>query len=147
MKRNGELVNLSGKTLYNSVSSWVNYEREEVKKEINNGTYDVKFPVDVLVTFDSYKIFKLKNSNAYLEHNINGITLTDEANDFSFHLFPIELYNMYTEFDWFEVGDMVSIGNSEVLYDCILKNYDVSVLKLRMACQELYKIAIEKIKK
>ena len=147
MKRNGELVNLSGKTLYNSVSSWVNYEREEVKKEINNGTYDVKFPVDVLVTFDSYKIFKLKNSNAYLEHNINGITLTDDANDLSFHLFPIELYNMYTEFDWFEVGDMVSIGNSEVLYDCILKNYDVSVLKLRMACQELYKIAIEKIKK
>ncbi len=145
MKRNGELVNLNGETIFNNVSDWVRYERDEVRKEIENGTYKVKIPVDIFMTFDSYKIFKLKDSEAYIEHDLNGVTLKDVLNDIEFHLSPIELFNIYTEFDWFEVGDMIGFGNSEMLYDCVLKNYDISVLKVRLACQELYKYTVKKL--
>ena len=135
----GELVALNATTKFSSVSSWYDYEREEVRKEILNGTYKTEFDPILFVTLDTYKLFKVKDVNPHFVHDINGFSLTDEEHNLSFKLNPQETYSVYSDFYWYEIGDVISIGNTDIQYYCFPENKRVSVAKIRIASEEMFK--------
>ena len=52
-------------------------------------------------------------------------------------------YGLFVDFYWYETGDIVSIGDTEVHYFCIPKGGE-SVAKMRLATEEMYKLYKEK---
>ena len=53
---------------------------------------------------------------------------------------PLASYSLYSDFNWYEVGDVISIGNADAQYYCFPKTDKDVVAKARLATEELYKI-------
>ena len=49
-------------------------------------------------------------------------------------------YSVYSDYNWYEIGDMISIGDTKVQYYCFPKTKKDVVAKIRLAAEELYKI-------
>ena len=48
-------------------------------------------------------------------------------------------HTLYADYHWYEIGDVIGIGNNEFSYFCF-PGADVSVTKARLATEELYKL-------
>jgi hypothetical protein len=53
-------------------------------------------------------------------------------------------YSLYSDYYWYETGDVICIGNANVLYYCFPKDGRDVVAKTRLATEEIYKIAKQK---
>jgi hypothetical protein len=53
---------------------------------------------------------------------------------------PLASYTLNADFYWYEIGDVISIGNQSELYYCFPKDQKTPVAKARLATEELYKI-------
>ena len=49
-------------------------------------------------------------------------------------------YSLYSDYYWYEIGDVICIGDHDALYYCFPKDKDVAVAKARLATEELYKM-------
>ena len=58
---------------------------------------------------------------------------------------PLATHTLNSEYFWYEIGDVISIGDKNALYYCFPK-IDGVVTKTRLATEELYKITKDKIK-
>ena len=47
---------------------------------------------------------------------------------------------MYSDYFWYEIGDMICIGDNKILYYCFPKVENVDVAKARLATEEMYKM-------
>ncbi len=131
-----------GKTEFDHIPDWYNYERQEVRKELLSGSYKLNCDVDIYVLTDMKAIYNV--GSGQLIHDNNGFTLTGCDGQINYTQAPELSYSLYSDYYWYEIGDMVCIGNGKVLYYCFPKDKTVSVAKVRLAAEELYKIVMEK---
>lgn len=131
-----------GETEFPHIPDWYVYEREEVRKELLDGSYSLDCDVDIYVLTDMKAIYNVGSGR--LIHNNNGFTLTGCDGEIHFTQAPELSYSLYSDYYWYEIGDMVCIGNGKVLYYCFPKDKSVSVAKVRLAAEELYKIVMGK---
>lgn len=131
-----------GETEFDHIPNWYNYERQEVRKELLEGKYLLDCDVDIYMLTDMKAIYNVGSGR--LIHNINGFTLTGCDGQINYTQAPELSYSLYSDYYWYEIGDMVCIGNGKVLYYCFPKDKSVSVAKVRLAAEELYKIVMEK---
>ena len=47
---------------------------------------------------------------------------------------------MYADYYWYEIADTICIGDQQVHYFCFPQEEGVSVAKLRLATEEMYKL-------
>ncbi len=59
---------------------------------------------------------------------------------------PQACYGLYADYYWYELGDIICIGNNDCLYYCFPKN-ETPVAKTRMAAEELYRFIKESRRK
>lgn len=74
-----------------------------------------------------------------LIHDENGFRLTGCDGKLEYSQPPLACYGLYADYYWYELGDIICIGNNDALYYCFPKA-GVSVAKTRMATEELYKL-------
>lgn len=58
---------------------------------------------------------------------------------------PAASYSLYADYYWYEVGDMICVGNADMLYYCFPKTEGDVAAKTCLAVKELYKIAARMI--
>ena len=139
LDESGYLVSDNGKTEYDHIPSWFSWEREAVKAEIETGNYSQSFPVDICMMVGTRKIYHVGEGT--LSHSKKGFVLSGCGGELHYEQKPLTSYTLNSDFNWYEVGDVVGIGNNEALYFCFPKDRCVSVAKLRLAAEEIYKIA------
>lgn len=132
----------NGETEFSHIPDWYNYERQAVRQELLDGTYKLDCDVDIYVLTDMKAIYNV--GSGHLIHDNNGFKLTGCNGAINYLQAPELSYSLYSDYYWYEIGDMVCIGNSKVLYYCFPKDKSVSVAKVRLAAEELYKIVMEK---
>lgn len=49
-------------------------------------------------------------------------------------------YSLYADYFWYEIGDMLCIGDHKALYYCFPQGGGDVVAKTRLAAEELYKL-------
>lgn len=49
-------------------------------------------------------------------------------------------YGLYADYYWYEIADVVCIGNNDVLYYCFPRKSGDIVAKTRLATEEMYKL-------
>lgn len=126
-----------GDTKFAHIPDWYRWERECVRREIQEGTYHLDVPVDIYMMVDTKSIYRVGVGR--LEHSIKGFHLTGCDGRLDYSQKPNASYSLNSDYYWYEIGDMISIGNTDVLYYCFPKEGDV-VAKTRLAAEELYKL-------
>ena len=75
-----------------------------------------------------------------LVHNGEGFRLTGCDGELDYSQNPQATHSICSDFNWYEIGDIISIGNSKGLYYCIPDVKGDCVAKVRIAAEEMYKL-------
>lgn len=140
----GELEKVDGETEFSHIPDYYNWERECVKEELLNGSYSLETQVNIGVIKD-YKALYMIGSGKLI-HNENGFVLKSDDGLLEYNQSPLHSYSLNSDYFWYEIGDMISIGDKNMLYYCFPKK-EVSVTKARLATEELYKLKQKELSK
>ncbi len=136
MEENGQMRAADGETEYPHIPDWYAWERACVRRELEAGTYSLDIPVDICVLADTRAIYRVGEGR--LTHGKEGFHLTGCDGKLDYKQKPLASYSLYSDYFWYELGDMISIGNGEMLYYCFPKTEGDVVAKTRLATEELY---------
>lgn len=135
----GFLKSLTGDTIFDHVPDWYAWERECVRKELEEGSYRLDIPVDIYMLVNTKCVYRV--GEGQLVHTTEGFHLTGCEGKIDYHLKPQASYSLYSDFFWYEIGDMISIGDEKIQYYCFPKNQENIAAKTRLAAEELHKLA------
>lgn len=128
----------NGDTRFDHVPDWYAWQREEVRREIESGTYDLDIDVDISMLVNTKALYNIGEGR--LQHNENGFRITGCHGALDYSLPPQASYSLYADYFWYEIGDVISIGDKDGLYYCFPKDKTIPVAKARLATEELYKL-------
>ena len=134
----GELRALSGETEFSHIPDWYNWERAEVRREIEEGRYLLDVPVDIGMLVDHKALYMVGEGR--LRHDENGFTLEGCDGKLSYQQSPQACYGLNSDYYWYEIGDVIGIGTRDCLYYCFPKEAGDVVAKTRLAAEELFKL-------
>ena len=133
----GELKAEAGETKISHIPDYYRWERQQVCQEILDGTYLLDTDVDIVMQVD-YKTFYSVGSG-HLVHDNTGFTLTGCDGRLHYTQMPQAGYGLYADYFWYETGDVICIGDTDVHYFLFPKGGE-SVAKIRLATEEMYKL-------
>lgn len=145
LTEDGYMKACSGRTEFSHIPDWYRWERECVRRELKEGTYRIDVPVTVYMLVNTKCVYKVGEGR--LVHSPEGFHLTGCGGKLDYKQEPLASYSLYSDFCWYEIGDMISIGNDKIQYYCFPGGSDDIVAKARLAAEELYKIVKETSKK
>lgn len=134
----GFLKALEGETEFSHIPDWYRWERECVRQQLQDGTYCLDVPVDICMMVNTKSIYRVGSGR--LRHTTEGFHLTGCDGKLDYTQKPAASYSLYADYYWYEVGDMVCIGNAEALYYCFPTEGGDIVARTRLAAEELYKM-------
>lgn len=140
----GELKSVDGETKFSHIPDWYAWERKCVREELESGTYNLETDVTIRMMVDYKAIYNVGTGK--LRHTVEGFRLTGCDGKLDYFQNPLASYGLYSDYFWYELGDVICIGNNEVLYYCFPQD-NTPVAKTRMAAEELYKLTKQKRKK
>lgn len=128
----------SGETEFSHIPDWYAWERACVRRELQEGTYRLDCEVEICMMVDTKAIYRVGEGR--LTHTSEGFRLVGCDGKLTFTQKPIASYSVYSDFYWYELGDVICIGNQKALYYCFPKNAGDFVAKTRLATEELYRL-------
>ncbi len=137
MDEYGQLAALNGETEYAHIPDWYTWQRECVRKELEDGTYLLDEDVDIAIQVNLDGVCMI--GAGHLTHDLNGFRLTGAEGKLDYKQSAVFSHTLYSDYYWYEIGDVIGIGDNEFSYFCFPKN-NVSVTKARLATEELYKM-------
>ena len=136
-----ERISADGVEAFSHVPDWYAWERQEVRKEIEAGTYLMEEEVEIIMLVNTDAVYRV--GDGVLRHDAKGFHLTGCDGKLDYTQSPELSYSLYSDYYWYELGDMISIGTPKVQYYCFPKNKDANVAKARLAVEELYKLTVK----
>lgn len=144
LTESGELKSVDGKTKFTHIPDWYAWQRECVREELENGTYRTETDVTIRMMVDYKAIYNVGKGK--LLHTVDGFRLTGCDGKLNYEQTPLASYGLYSDYFWYELGDVICIGNNDALYYCFPQD-GIPVAKVRIAAEELYKLTKQKRKK
>lgn len=135
---NGKLEAEGGNTTeFEFVPDWYKWQRKSVREEIEKDEYLLDIDVDILMLADSQAVYRV--GEGHLIHNKNGFELTGCNGELHYTQKPSASYSLYADYFWYELGDMICIGDNNYQYYCFPKNQEKAIVaKARLATEELF---------
>lgn len=133
----GQLSALSGDTKFSHIPDWYAWERECVRTELESGSYNLDTNVNIGMLVDYNALYFV--GTGQLHHDTGGFTLTGCGGKLTYSQGPRSCYSCYSDYYWYEIGDVICIGDNDKLYYCFPDKKDI-VAKTRIAVEELFKL-------
>ncbi len=141
----GRLKATEGETEFSHIPDWFEWERSNVRKEIESGTYNFEDEVEIYSLPSCMKFQNLGKGK--LTHNYNGFTVEGELNGkkYCINRMVPGMYGVHIEYDYCYVrpDDCIDISTSKDSLYCYPTKKNV-VTKLSFATEELFKQKMEK---
>ena len=134
----GTLECLNGEAAFTHVPDWYTWERQCVREELESGAYQLDIPVQICMMVNMREICRVGEGR--LHHDENGFHLTGCGGKLDYFQKPEASYSLYADYFWYEIGDMLCIGDHKALYYCFPQGGGDVVAKTRLAAEELYKL-------
>ena len=122
---------------FTHIPDWYAWQRNQVREELEQGTYRLETPVKIAMLVNTKALYMVGEGN--LTHDENGFHLTGCDGKLDYSQGPLACHGLYADYYWYEIGDVICIGNQDALYYCFPEE-GVSVAKARLATEELYKL-------
>ncbi len=140
----GRLSAKAGETAFSHIPDWYAWERSCVREAVADGTYRLDTPVRIAMIVDHKAVYDVGEGR--LVHDAEGFHLTGAEGALDYRQSPAASHTVNADFFWYEMGDVVGIGNREALYYCFpLAEGDgpvPPVAKIKLAAEELYRAAM-----
>ncbi len=133
----GRLYSKNGETEFSHIPHWYDWQREQVKEQIQKGEYRLETDVKIGIIKDYKALYFVGDGK--LTHDENGFHLTGCDGKIDYFQPSVASHSLNADFYWYTIGDIIGIGNRELLYYCFPKE-KISVAKTRIATEEIYKI-------
>ena len=140
----GQLATVDSETEFSHIPDWYTWQRECVRKELEEGTYLLDEDVDIFIQVNLDCVCNI--GKGHLTHDLNGFHLTGSDGKLDYTQSATFSHTLYSDYHWYEIGDVIGIGDNEFSYFCFPKG-NVSVTKARLATEELYKMKKSKRRK
>lgn len=134
----GELKPNGFDSKFTHIPDWYAWERECVKDELISEKYSLETDVKIGMMVDYKAIYMV--GEGHLSHSNHGFILTGCDGKINYTQNPLANYGLYSDYFWYEIGDVICIGNKDALYYCFPQD-NTPVAKTRIAAEELYKLA------
>ena len=112
----GELKALVGEAEFTHIPDWYAWQRAMVKKEILDGSYRLDAEVEVCMMVDYKAIYRVGKGR--LVHDAKGFQLSACDGKLKYRQSPLASYSLYSDYFWYELGDIICIGDRDALYYC-----------------------------
>ena len=140
----GGLTAVSGETEFAHIPDWYEWQRAEVRSEVEQGSYYLKCPVTVESLPNAKGFIPLGEGE--LIHDMNGFHLKGSyhGEPYSLELSTMATYSCHIEYAYLgKHGDCVDLNTLEDTYYIYPKDCEFSVTKISLATEELYQKARE----
>ncbi|MCL2046341.1 MAG: hypothetical protein FWG88_08145 [Oscillospiraceae bacterium] len=139
----GEMHALSGETEFSHIPDWFEWQRSNVRQELENGHYYFERNVRV-ESLPNPKGFVVFEKPGNLTHDETGFTLSGEYDDepFSLHWSVSSLYTCQVEFDYNGKGDCVTLSTNDDTFYLYPEGTEFSVTKIALATEELHRLRL-----
>jgi len=124
----------NGETEFSHIPDWYAWQREEIKKEIEADTYFLTIPVDIYIMVNTKAIYKV--GSGILQHSKQGFILDGCDGELHYEQNSKASYSLYADYYWYEIGDVICIGDMKILYYCFPKTEQDVVAKTRIATEK-----------
>lgn len=139
LEENGTLKALSGETEHTFVTDWYAWERGQVRREVENAMYRMEIPVDIRLLVDEKSIYSVGDGT--LVHTKDGFELNGCDGRLHYTQSGNASYSLYADYFWYEIGDMICIGDHKTQYYCFPKNQEGAIVaKARLATEEIFRM-------
>ncbi len=138
LSENGLLETEEGTKGFDHIPDWYAWERQEVRKEILSGRYGLDIPVEIRMLVNTKSLYSVGSGR--LRHTCDGFLLTGCGGRLVYRQPPEASYSLYADYFWYEIGDMISIGDAGGVFYCFPQSGGDVVAKTRLATEELYKL-------
>ncbi|NLA86114.1 MAG: 1-acyl-sn-glycerol-3-phosphate acyltransferase [Clostridiales bacterium] len=136
----GELSADSGETEFSHIPDWYEWERRQVRAEVQSGTYSFSGPVTVDSLPNAERFVRL--GEGYMTHNMNGFYVcgkTENGEAFEMTKTVPSLYSCHIEYDYLgKRGDCVDLNTLTDTWYIYPSGGAFSVTKMALATEELY---------
>lgn len=136
----GSLEAISGESKFTHIPDWYEWQRGEVRAEIEAGKYGYEGDVEILITTHDHKFYRV--GEGVLKHSTDGFVLDGCEGKLHYEHKPLCAHTVNADFYFYQIGDVISFGNNDYLYYCFPKSGGDVVTKMRLAAEEIYKIKI-----
>ena len=137
MDEYGQLAADDGNTEYAHIPDWYQWQRDCVRKELEKGTYHLDADVEIAIQVNLDGVCMI--GNGHLTHSLEGFRLLGADGALDYSQSATFSHTLYSDYYWYEIGDVIGIGDNEFSYFCFPKE-NISVTKARLATEELYKM-------
>lgn len=144
MDEYGQMRANDGVTEFSHIPDWFEWERNCVKDELMSGNYKTDIEVKIGIIVDYKAMYEVGEGR--LIHDENGFLLSGCDGRLEYVRKPLASYGLYSDYYWYEIGDVICIGDSTRLYYCFPKS-NFPVAKARLAAEELYKLKSRDMRK
>ena len=139
MDEYGSLSALEGETEFDHIPDWYEWERGNVRREVENGSYRFsgKVRIDALPNASGY----IDMGEGTLTHDLSGFTLEGNDRGEPFRVdFPAErLYSCHIEYEYLgKFGDCVDLNTLNDTFYIYPAGRDFAVTKFALATEEIY---------
>lgn len=141
MSEYGELSCEDGNTEFTHIPDWYEWERSQVRKEVEENRYFFSGPVSVMSLPNSRGFIPL--GEGVLTHDSNGFLLTGVHNGQPYKLEKSvhSLYSCHIEYDYLgKYGDCIDLNTLSDTYYISPHDCEFSVTKIALATEELYNL-------
>lgn len=135
----GELQALSGETEFSHIPDWYEWERSNVRAEIDAGTYNFSCTAHVN---DMPKDRYIPLGKAKLTHNMDGFTLEGnyQGEDYKVEWKAETLYSCHIEYEYLgKYGDCIDLNTLTDTFYIYPEDCKFAVTKFALATEELWK--------
>ena len=104
---------------FSHIPDWYAWERACVREALENGTYCLDIPVEIRMQVDMRAVYRVGTGR--LHHDKDGFHLVGCADaagqpQLDYRQKPLASYSLYSDYYWYEIGDMICIGDTNTLY-------------------------------
>ena len=138
----GQLHALEGETAFSHVPGWFEWERSQVRKQLEEGTYRFEDEVEVYSLVEPWKFRKLGMAK-FTHDPENGMVVEGRYNDRDYRIVrpPLGMYGVHVEYDYcyLRPEDCIDVSTDDDSLYCYPVKQNV-VTKISFAVEEIYKM-------
>ena len=116
--------------VFTHIPHWYDWQRQQVREELEKGIYRMEKDVKIAMLVDTKALYFVGEGK--LVHNEEGFQLTGCNGALRYTQGPLTSHTLNSDYYWYEIGDVICIGNKDALYYCFPSGDDV-VTKTRLA--------------
>ncbi len=142
MDEYGKLHALDGETEFDHIPDWSNWERECVRKEIEDGTYYFEDTVRVETLPGSLKFYHQGEGKLIQTPTETRVECNYHGKPYVLSRSAMNLESMHIEYDYLGRGDCVDISIPDDSFWCYLSKRD-AITKISFATEEMHILAVK----